>query len=201
MAGESLLEKKRIGMVYAEAIYDFAAAQGHLDSVRDDLIRWKEILAENPELISVFDSVLISVQQRQEILDKLSNGEEDFVMRNFLGVLNKRNRLGVLPDIIKAFSDLDDVRSSRIRVKVTTPTGIDRHLQEEIEASLRNYLKKEPMVDYHINPEIIGGFVARAGDLLIDGSIRTQLGMLKKTLIRRGEDEIQSGRDFISHKT
>jgi F0F1-type ATP synthase delta subunit len=47
-------------------------------------------------------------------------------------------------------------------------------------------------MSHQVRPEIIGGFVAKAGDFLIDGSVRTKIKELQKQLIMRGEDEIQS---------
>jgi len=198
MAGENQQERKRLGLTYALALYDLAAQQNVLDAVREQLKVWEELFTREPELAEVFDSVMVSTADREKLLGELGGGFHPVVM-SFLGVMNRRGRLGLLPQVFTAFAAEDDRRSGRVKVKLTTAVSIDGHLTEEIMAALRKYLKKEPVIEHQLKPEILGGFIAQAGDLLIDGSIRTRLVMLNKSLLRRGEDEIQSGRDFIGY--
>jgi F-type H+-transporting ATPase subunit delta len=198
MAGENQQERKRLGATYALALYDLAVQQNVLDSVREELKAWAEILKQEPQLIEVFDSVMVSPADREKLLGELG-GAMHPVVRSFLSVMNRRRRLGLLPQVIAAFAKEDDRRNNRVNVKLSTAVTIDGHLMEEITATLRKYLKKEPIIEHQIKPNMVGGFIAQAGDLLIDGSIRTRLVMLNKSLLRRGEDEIQSGRDFIGH--
>ncbi|MFA5863695.1 MAG: ATP synthase F1 subunit delta [Phycisphaerae bacterium] len=199
MAGENQQERKKLGSTYALALYDLASEQGLLDTVREQLNVWKELLARNPELIHFFDSVLATAEDREKFLQQFQNDFHPLSM-NFLGVMNHRDRLGILPAVIQAFAQEDDRRNKRVKVKLWTAVPIDEHLRQDIMQTLQKYLQKEPIVDHQIRPEILGGFVARAGDLLIDGSVKTRLSTLQKNLLRRGEDEIQSGRDFISNQ-
>jgi F-type H+-transporting ATPase subunit delta len=198
MAGENRQERKRLGATYALALYDLAVQQNVLDSVREELKAWGEIFKQEPQLIEVFDSVMVSPADREKLLGELGVGMHPVVL-SFLSIMNRRGRLGMLPQVIVAFAKEDDRRCNRVNVKLSTAVSIDAHLMEEITAALRTYLKKEPIIEQQIKPELLGGFIAQAGDLLIDGSIRTRLVMLNKSLLRRGEDEIQSGRDFIGH--
>jgi F-type H+-transporting ATPase subunit delta len=198
MAGENQQERKRLGRTYALALYEMASEQKVLDDVRDQLKGWAEIFSQIPDLLEVFNSVMVTVGEREKLLDELGAGFHPVIM-TFLKVMNRRGRLGILPQVFTAFAKEDDRRNNRIKVKLTTAVTIDAHLTEEITAALRKYLKKEPVLESCIRPEVLGGFIAQAGDLLIDGSIRTRMVMLNKSLLRRGEDEIQSGRDFIGH--
>ena len=132
---------------------------------------------------------------------ELADLAKDFhpLVKDFLGVLNRRDRLGILPQIIDAFEAEDNRRRNRVEVTLTTAAAIDDALRDQITAMLRAYLQREPIVEHELRPEILGGFVARANDILIDGSVKTRLETLKKALLTRGEDEIQSRRDFISY--
>jgi F-type H+-transporting ATPase subunit delta len=105
--------------------------------------------------------------------------------------MNRRNRLGLLPEVIRAFAEEDDRRKNRVQVALYTATPVDKNMMGEITDILRDYLLKEPMVHHQVRPEILGGFVAQAGDFLIDGSVKTKLSELQKQLIMRGEDEVQ----------
>jgi len=199
MAGENQQEKKRLGAMYALALYELATEQGSLETVLGELQAWKTLLQQEPKLIDLFESVVIPTDERERMLQSFGQGLSP-VMANFLSVLNRRGRLGVLPEIIEAFSQEDDRRNNRVRVKVSTAVSVDGHLMDDLKRVLKKYLKGEPMIEHQVRPEILGGFIAHAGDLLIDGSVKTRLKAMEKSLLIRGEDEIQSGRDFISHQ-
>ncbi len=198
MAGENRQERKRLGTIYALALYELAAQENAVDPVREQLKVWDAIIKQEPQLIEVFDSVMVSPADREKLLNELG-ADMHPVVRSFLSVMNRRGRLGILPQVIVAFAKEDDRRNKRINVKLSTAVSIDGHLMEDITAALRKFLRKEPIIEHRIKPEMLGGFIAQAGDLMIDGSIKTRLVMLNKSLLRRGEDEIQSGRDFIGH--
>ncbi len=198
MAGENRQEKKALGATYATAMYDLASEQGVLETVRDELYAWREILKREPKLSELFDSPLIPAEDREKLLRDLGQGSHPLVM-NFLNTLNARGRLGILSEVIQAFSEEDDRRNNRVRVKVTTAVAVDGHLMDDLRKILRKYLNQEPIMEQRVDPEIIGGFIAHAGDLLIDGSVRTRIKALEAKLLTRGEDEIQSRRDFIGN--
>jgi len=198
MAGENRQEKKALGATYATALYDLASEQGVLETVRDELYAWREILKREPKLSELFDSPLIPSEDREKLLRELGQGSHPLVM-NFLNTLNARGRLGILSEVIQAFSEEDDRRNNRVRVKVTTAVAVDGHLMDDLRKILRKYLNQEPIMEQRVDPEIIGGFIANAGDLLIDGSVRTRIKALEAKLLTRGEDDIQSRRDFIGN--
>jgi F-type H+-transporting ATPase subunit delta len=190
MAGENLQERKRISATYARAFYDLAVEQGDIAPTREQMGQLGELMAAEPDLVRVFESTLISAEDRDAFLEKL-NGMLYPSVRSFLGVMNRRNRLGLLPEVVAAFGEEDDSRNNRVRVKLDTATEVDKDLMEQMVGILREYLLKEPIVKHRVRPELLGGFVAQAGDFLIDGSVKTKLAEIQKRLLMRGEDEIQ----------
>ena len=190
MAGENLQERKHISEVYAQAFYSLTVQQGTTDTIREQLTGLGELMQQEPSLQRVFESTLITADERRAFLETL-NGSLEPVLQSFLGVMNRRNRLGLLPEVIRAFAEEDDRRKNRVQVALYTATPVDKNMMGEITDILRDYLLKEPMVHHQVRPEILGGFVAQAGDFLIDGSVKTKLSELQKQLIMRGEDEVQ----------
>jgi len=190
MAGENLQERKRISEIYARAFYDLTAQQGMTDIVLEQLNLLDELLRGEPLLYQVFSSTLVTMDERDAILKKLGGSLEP-VLQSFLSVMNRRNRLGLLPEVIRAYSKEDFDRKNKIQVSLYTASPVDKNMMDEIVSILREYLLKEPIVSYQVRPELLGGFVAKAGDFLIDGSVRTKIKELQKQLIMRGEDEIQ----------
>jgi F-type H+-transporting ATPase subunit delta len=199
MAGENRQEKNRVAAVYAKAIYDLGVEHGNIGAVIEELTLLGELLTQIPELEKVFESVAISMDARAKVLQNICR-EFHPSIRSFLDIMNHRNRLGLLPEVIQALRNEDDKRNHRMKVKLFTATSVDKQMMDQIVQILRAYLLAEPMITHQIQPDLIGGFVVQAGDFLIDGSIKSKLSSLQKQLLMRGEDEIQSRRDFIGYK-
>jgi F-type H+-transporting ATPase subunit delta len=191
MAGENLQERRHIAEIYAKAFYELAVDQGAIESASEQMLLWQGLLSAQPELIRVFDSTLVLASDREAILDQLGDLLDPMV-RSFFGVMNQRNRLGLIGVVVDAFIEEGNRRNDRVRVLLQTATEVDNATIEHIKSVLQKYLSKEPIVEHRVKPDLLGGFVAQAGDFLIDGSVKTKLVELQKRLLMRGEDEIQS---------
>ncbi len=191
-------DKKRLANCYASALYECAQKQKKLYIVQEQLEILQGIIENEPDLMTIFESPLSNFEQRQLFVDQIAR-DFDPVMTAFLGVLNTRMRLWLIPEITEAFISEDDERNNRLKVTLTTADQVDKYILEDIEGILQQYLEKELIITHEIDAGIISGFVIRAGDLLIDGSARIKLTNLTNNLMRHGRDEIQSGRDFISN--
>ena len=192
MAAEDRQDRLRIAASYAEALYDLAVEKERLDTVRSQIEGMQSVLSANPMLKQFFESPTVRTHQRQRLVDQLAEQLDPLVI-GVLTVMNRRNRLGVLAALGEAFSAEDDRRLGRVPTRVTTATAIDADQMAEIRRPIGRHIGAEPMIEHRIDPSILGGFVARAGDTLMDSSVRTQLATAKEQFIVRGEDEIQSG--------
>ena len=105
---------------------------------------------------------------------------------NFFRLLLDRGRISYVRDIQKVYAELLDVDKGITRVDISSAIA----LQDEEVAKLAEVLKgvagKKVDIQLKEDPGLIGGVVARIGDLVLDGSVKTQLASLKETL-KRGE--------------
>jgi len=199
MARGNRRTRRRIAESYAQALYELASDKGRLDRIREELGELKTVLEQNVKLEQLFSSPIVKPELRRRIIDQLA-GEFDPVILGLLEVMNRRGRLGLLRGLVEAFLAEDDRRQGKIPVSLTTAEEVDQTLMEEIDDALSQFLAKKPIITHRIRPEILGGFIAQAGDLLIDASVRSQLSRVRDSLLVRGEDEIQSGRDYIGNQ-
>jgi len=199
MAGENLYERRRIAESYARALYDVASERDLLEQMRAELSGLRRLIEDNPKLEQFLESPVIASATRRQLIDQLA-AEFSPVMVSLFYVMNRRDRLGLLRELTTAFFAEDDRRQGRMPVKLTTAEPIEASLRSEIERALAGILRGTPMIEHRIRPEILGGFIALAGDLLIDASVKTQLSTIRDHLMMRGEDEIQSGRDYLSNQ-
>jgi F-type H+-transporting ATPase subunit delta len=104
------------------------------------------------------------------------------LMANFFNLVAQKGRADVLPDIAETFQALVDDERNVCQGTVVTATKISAKLNDKIKATLEKITGKQVVVTNEIDPSIIGGIVARVGDLLLDGSIKTQLQDLKESI-------------------
>jgi len=192
MAVKGRQERFGIAASYAKAVYELAAEQGREDQVRLQMEHLAGTLKSRPALSRFFASPVVTTVQHQDLLDQLA-GQMDDLVRGVLAVMNRRKRLGLVEELVSAFFAEYDRQRSRIPTRVTTAVPVDEDQKVRIRDTLAVYLEGNPIIDYQVDRSIIGGFVARAGDVLIDGSVRAQLARITNALIARGEDEVQGG--------
>ncbi len=89
--------------------------------------------------------------------------------------LAENRRLGYLPEIAAIFDELKDAEEGIVDVTVTSAAPLDQQQQLTLSEALARKLKRQVRLHCATDPALIGGAVLRAGDLVIDGSIRTRL--------------------------
>jgi F-type H+-transporting ATPase subunit delta len=107
-------------------------------------------------------------------------------VKSFFLLLQSKGRIGYLEGIGRYYQQLTDELSNVTRAVVTSATRLSEDLVSRIQQALKQVVNKEVVVTVKQDPAIIGGIVAKVGDMLLDGSLQTQLKRLKESL-RRGE--------------
>jgi F-type H+-transporting ATPase subunit delta len=100
-------------------------------------------------------------------------------------MLVEENRTQLLPGIRDQLRALVDAEAGRVEARVTTARPLDAQAQEQLRQALSQRVNAQVTLVADVDPTLIGGVVARIGDLLLDGSIRTQLENLGANL-RKG---------------
>ncbi len=169
---------------YARAAFAVALEQG-------DPRRWLGDLGELSELIARAD--VSAVLQS----DRVPDAEKDRLLKAALpdvapGVLNlarllvEKRRIRLVEQIRAEFSDLLDEHEGRARALVTTAVPLSDQQKAEVAEKLGVITGKKVSLEQAVNPDILGGLIARVGDTLIDGSTRSRLLALKKSLQGNG---------------
>jgi F-type H+-transporting ATPase subunit delta len=94
---------------------------------------------------------------------------------NFVRTLADNHRLGYLPEIAELFDELKDDAEGVADVTVTSAAALDEAQRSKISAALERRLRRKVRLHCQTDPSLIGGAVLRAGDLVIDGSLRARL--------------------------
>jgi F-type H+-transporting ATPase subunit delta len=186
---------QRVARVYAEALLNAAEARGQAAEVLDELESLtRDVLARDPALELFLSSAAVGREHKREAIQKaLAHAGE--VLRNFLLVLNDHDRLDTLRAVAAAYRDLYDRKSGRMHVRVESAVPLAPDQENRLKDQLRQTFGKEPVLEAHLDPGLLGGLVVRVDDWVYDASVRTRLNDLREQLIERSSHEIQGGRD------
>ena len=170
---------------YADALVDLAAEQNLLEQVSTELGGFGAVFGSSVPLTEALRNPGFSLEERQGVIEailKLAGVEG--ITRNFLFLLAENRRLAGLSDIISAFEDRVDDRLGRVRASVTSAVPLGSEMLGEIEKQIQHLTGKDQvLLTAAVDPALIGGIVTRVGDMVFDGSIRTQLSTIRNQLL------------------
>lgn len=166
---------------YAQAAFDLAKDQGVLDQWEHDLQALVDVV-QNPETAVFFENPAIPAESKQQVIEDLLPQPDQQYTRNFALLLLERDRFGELPGVLEFFQELMLEDRGIAIAEVTTAIELTPDEQQAVEERLSRILGKQILMRPRVDPSIIGGIVARVGDDLIDGSVRTQLTQMKRQL-------------------
>jgi F-type H+-transporting ATPase subunit delta len=179
-----MAENRTLARPYAKAVFELARDKQAFD-------RWSKTLALLAELSkdagvkALLTSPKASPAVRAEVLAELCGkaGEKlDQTGRNFLGLLADNRRLGLLPEIAADYERLRAEAENTLDVDLVAAMPVDAAEQKRISEALQKKLGRKITLKYVEDKTLIGGAVLRAGDLVIDGSVREKLSRLAAAL-------------------
>lgn len=176
--------KRSSGKRYAQAAFELALERNELESWQKGLEKIAE-LTKDEELMALLQNPRLSFDAKKTLLQK-QLAEINLQAFNLALLLVNQGLLRIGQQISQHYISLLDVHQGIERAKVTTALTLGDEEREAISRRLGDMSHRKVVIDGQIDPTIIGGFIARMGDKLIDGSIRQKLETLKKSLVEPG---------------
>lgn len=166
---------------YAEAAFGIARDTGTEDQWRADLDAIAE-LAEHPQAAPFFASGRVSEDDKRRLLERALADLSPLAM-NLARILLNRGRLTLAPQIAAAYNAMLDAERGIQHALVTTAVNLSDAERQAVARRLQELTgAREVQLETRVDPSIIGGMIVRIGDRLIDGSTRTKLVELKRSL-------------------
>lgn len=185
------VDVEKLARVYAQGGLDAAGDHQAQQSLVDELKQLEsEVLAKNPGLEKLFASALVSHEDKLGIIDRVFGKCLSEKALNFLKVIGRHGRLEILRPIIHNVSKLWMQRQNQLAVTLELAHEIDPALQQEMIALIDKRLTADTIVNVKINPALIAGFVVRAGDRVLDASVRTNLERARQAMVEKAVERI-----------
>lgn len=168
---------------YAKAIFTVGQEQGKFEEYNEVLAGLAGLFATNPEVVDALTNPLYPLDVREKVMTgMIGSMEVDSVMGNFLSLLVQKKRAGILPEIAEEYSTMVDEEKNISHGSVISAVELSDELRESVQATLEKLTGKKVELSVTVDPSIIGGIIAKVGDLVLDGSIKTQLAGLKDSI-------------------
>ena len=179
------MTNKTAALRYARALLDVAIKErAPLDAIGDELAAFVDLFNQNPSLEKVMLHPAVPVQRkRAAVVDLLDRAKFQPVLAKLLTMLAERDRLVLVGDVRTAFSERVMDHRNVVRAVVTTAAPIDAKRTEAIRDGLAKLTGRTVNLAARVDPEIIGGVVARIGSTVYDGSVTRQLERMKERLV------------------
>ena len=174
---------EEIAQVYARSLFEVAQEQGKLDLVREELGQITEALEENAELRLFFYSPYFSTDEKRDGLRRTVTGADPTTM-NVLDILVENHRLPVLPRLRREYERRWRGANNLLPVTVTSAVELDDAVVERIGDEIGRQTGRTVELTREVDPSIVGGFVVRVGNAILDASIKNRLDNLRKQIVR-----------------
>jgi F-type H+-transporting ATPase subunit delta len=166
---------------YAAAVFKRAKETGKTEHWSKNLALLSAVLADDAVLAIVNNPKVTGARVSALLLDICEGLDQEG--NNFLKLLIQNNRLTLLPAIAQIFETLKAEDEGYIEVEVLTAYAFSKEAKQDFSAKLEKNLNKKVHMNVTVDKSLIGGVLVRAGDRVMDGSIRGQLQQMQKALL------------------
>jgi F-type H+-transporting ATPase subunit delta len=186
-----MADNNTIARPYAQATFELAQDEKKLDAWSDALRIAKDVMADG-QVSRFLGNPSLTAQQRLAFLTdlfKAAGGQSSILAggdkqgTNFIKLLLEYGRVNVLPEIANHFDALKAKIENTVDVTVTSAAPLSAKQQKAMESALKERLGRDVNLTTETDENLIGGAVIRAGDVVIDGSLRARLDGLANALI------------------
>jgi F-type H+-transporting ATPase subunit delta len=176
-----MAEKATIARPYAKAAFEYAREHQNFD-------RWSQVLATGAAVVSderaahLLTNPRVKPEDLVSLIADVCGGALDEHGRNFLLTLATNRRLALLPNIAENFETLRAEVENVLDVQLVSAVQLDEAQRDRMSTALKKRFKREIRLHCAIDPGLIGGAIVRAGDFVIDGSLKARLERLTGAL-------------------
>jgi F-type H+-transporting ATPase subunit delta len=167
---------------YAAAVFEAARAEAAVDIVGDELYRFSHAFETNAELRRALLDESIPPERRQGLIEELLEGKASRLTAAIVSFLVATGRIRELPEIAVAVVERIAAERQREVAEVRSAIPLTDDQRDRLAKALSAKLGRPVEVRVVVDPSVMGGILARVGDVVIDGTIRHRLELLKEAM-------------------
>ncbi len=166
---------------YARAAFAYASSNNVIEQWAD-MLSFCAAVAEDETMQAALDQPSLNRQQKGSLFNEVCAEKLNQHGKNFIKLLAENDRIALLPDIAVLYHHYQSEAAGAIDAELVSALDVSDEQVQAISASLTKRLGKKVTLKTKIDESLIGGAIIRAGDMVIDGSVRGRLEKLSNTL-------------------
>ncbi|HSQ45877.1 MAG TPA: ATP synthase F1 subunit delta [Lutibacter sp.] len=170
----------RAAIRYAKAILSFALEQQKEVEVNNDMLLVANTIQDSKELQLLLNSPVLKTELKKSALKEIFESKTSPLTIGLINLLIDNKRLPILGEVAKKYNVIFDSLKGIEVAKVTTAIPLTEELNQQILRKVIEITGKQATIESIINPDIIGGFILRVGDIQYDASVANKLQVLKR---------------------
>ncbi|MBO2521886.1 MAG: ATP synthase F1 subunit delta [Clostridia bacterium] len=178
------MKRRRLARRYGEALGELAREHNLLDQIEEELALVRETLTSEPRLLRVLEDQNVTAEAKDQLIQSLFGKRLSRYALNFLRLVVKKQREAYLLDMIDAYVAYANEKRGIVEVEITAAAPLTDEQAKLLTEKLSRVTGQKVRLMTQIDEAILGGVIARIGDLVMDGSVRTRLELLGESLRR-----------------
>jgi len=165
-------------------VFQIALETGGLLTWADDL-RTLSLAMESEELVALLDAPHVPVGRKTEAIAQAMGDSVNGLARNLLALLASRNQAHLLPGVLDDYERLVDEHAGIERAVVISAVDLEDEQKEKVTGFLTELVGKDVRLTTLVESQVLGGLVARVGDRVVDGSVRSKLRDMRRNIVEQ----------------
>ena len=177
-----MIDNVTIARPYANAVFEHAQDEGNFEQW-SSLLKVLSLIVQDSQMRLILSSPKISHTQLLDLVTSMIGNQISHSCLNFIKVLVAANRLQYVSNIFELFEKRRAEAEGRMEVEVSTAYELEKDQINKISDAMGKRLGKKINISSTVDRSLIGGMIIRAGDSVINASIRGRLTELQNSLI------------------
>jgi F-type H+-transporting ATPase subunit delta len=189
----SIHQQMAVARVYADALFALAEQQDIIDDVDEELSALTGLVESDPQFAAFLISGAIDSNRRNASLEKMFRTRLNDITLNTLLVLNNHGRGDLLPSLNRCFTLAAEKARDQVEAVAISAVELSPAERDAITQLVQQKSGKNPLVDFQVDPAILGGLILRIGDWQFDDSLRQHLSRAHAKLRARADRGLSVG--------
>ena len=168
--------------VYSDALFELSLEQNCAEEIYEELNALAKIFMDNPDFAKMLNAPTVNSNEKSAVIENVFSGKTSELTYNLLRVLTEKRRITFLPAIAQSFKERWYDMKNIVEVKVTTSVPLNETLKAKLKTKLEDVYKKSVILEEAVDESIIGGIVINYGNTMLDGTVKSKLESMQKTI-------------------